>query len=66
MKKTKNRFATGFILGMLAMAVAMASIGIGFYFSKQGMSRQTVSSETEDKLDRIEKIIDTYYLDEAD
>lgn len=66
MKKTKNRFVTGFVLGMLAMAVVVASIGAGFYFSNKGTTKQTVSNETEGKIDRIEKIIDSYYLGDVD
>lgn len=66
MKNNKSRFLTGFLLGMLAMAVVAASIGVGFYFSKTGNYQQTVSSETADKADRIEKIIEAYYLDEID
>lgn len=66
MKNNKSRFLTGFLLGMLAMAVVVASIGVGFYFSKTGNYQQTVSSETADKADRIEKIIEAYYLDEID
>lgn len=66
MKKTKNRFVTGFVLGMLAMVVVVASIGAGFYFSKKGTTKQTVSNETEGKIDRIEKIIDSYYLGDVD
>lgn len=67
MKKTRNRFVLGFVLGMLAMTVVVGSIGVGFYFSKNGdTAKQTVSDETESKIDRIESIIDAYYLDEVD
>lgn len=66
MKKTKNRFVMGFILGMLAMAVVVGSIGVAFYFSRDGITtkKRAISDETGSKINRIESIIDAYYLEE--
>lgn len=66
MKKNKNRFVPGFLLGMLAMAVVVAGIGAGVYFSQKGNSGKTISESTAAKADYLEKIIDAYYLDEVD
>lgn len=66
MEKTKNRFLLGLVVGMLAMAVVGAGIGAGVYFFRKDVEEQKVSKETEDKIDRIEEIIDTYFLGEVD
>lgn len=66
MKKKKNRFVLGFVLGMLAMAIVVASIGVGIYFSQKDSSGQKISESTEKKIDSLEKIINAYYLDDID
>lgn len=74
MKKNKNRFVLGFILGMLAMVVVAASIGAGIYFSQKDSGQKKISESTEKKIsestekkiDSLEKIIEAYYLDEVD
>ncbi len=63
MKKTKNRFVLGFILGMLAMAIVVGGIGVGLYASKVNETK-TVSDVTKQKADLLEKIIEAYYLDD--
>ena len=66
MKKTKNRFLPGFFCGMLAMAVVIAGIGTGIYFTRDNSKNISVSEDTARKSDYIEKIIDNYYLDKVD
>lgn len=66
MEKTRTRFVLGFVIGILAMAVVSIGVVAGVYFSKKDIAHKTVSNETEDKIDRIEEIIDTYFLGEVD
>jgi carboxyl-terminal processing protease len=66
MKKKKNSFVSGFILGMLAMAVVVVSIGAGVYFAQKGDGNQTLSGSTQIKMNALEKIIETYYLNDID
>lgn len=81
MKKTRNRFALGFVLGMVAMVVVVASIGAGLYFSqnsgifggksqKKGsdssQNQENVAEATSQKVEYLQKIIDAYYLEDID
>ena len=36
--KNKTRFIPGFLLGMFAMLVVVAGIGVGIYFSDMGIT----------------------------
>lgn len=67
--KNKTRFIPGFLLGMLAMLVVVAGIGVGIYFSDIGVSTSkdtTAVSRAENKLKALEEVIDTYYLEDTD
>lgn len=67
--KNKTRFVPGFLLGMLAMLVVVAGIGIGIYFSDIGVSTSkdtNAVSRAEKKLKALEEVIDTYYLEDTD
>lgn len=67
--KNKTRFVPGFLLGMLAMLVVVAGIGIGIYFSDIGVSTSkdtSAVSRAEKKLKALEEVIDTYYLEDTD
>lgn len=67
--KNKTRFVPGFLLGMLAMLVVVAGVGIGIYFSDTGISTSkdtTAVSRAENKLKALEEVIDAYYLEETD
>lgn len=64
MKNKKNRFVLGFLLGMLSMFIVVGGIGIGLITAKFNHAT-TVSEVTELKLNLLEKIVDTYYLDEV-
>lgn len=80
MNKTRNRFALGFVLGMFAMLVVLASVGAGIYFSQfggSGKNTETVEGEpsktsedvakaTSQKVKYLQKIIDAYYLNDID
>lgn len=67
MKKNKTRFVPGFMLGMLAMLVLVASIGIALYFSKEEINVGTpVSNKVANKIDFLEKLIEAKYLEETD
>lgn len=67
--KNKTRFVPGFLLGMLAMLVVVAGIGIGIYFSDIGVSTSkdtSAVSRAEKKLKALEEVIDAYYLEDTD
>ena len=64
-KKRTNRFLSGFVMGMLAMAVVVAAIGAGIYFSRTDISKK-VSTNASKKVDYLEKIINAYYLEDID
>lgn len=64
-KKRTNRFLSGFVMGMLAMAVVVAAIGAGIYFSRNDISKK-VSTNASEKVDYLEKIINAYYLEDID
>lgn len=66
MKKTRNRFVLGFVLGMLAMAVVVVSIGAGIFFSQKDKTGQNISDATSQKVEYLERVMNAYYLDEID
>lgn len=66
--KNKTRFVPGFLLGMFAMLVVVAGVGVGIYFSDIDIkpSKETTAiSKAEKKLKALEKIINTYYLEDT-
>lgn len=67
--KNKTRFVPGFLLGMFAMLVVVAGIGVGIYFSDVDINttkETTATGRAEKKLKALEKIIDAYYLEDTD
>lgn len=67
--KNKTRFIPGFLLGMFAMLVVVAGIGVGIYFSDMGINTSdetTATGKAEKKLKVLEEIIDAYYLEDTD
>lgn len=67
--KNKTRFIPGFLLGMFAMLVVVAGIGVGIYFSDMGIntSDETMATDkAEKKLKVLEEVIDAYYLEDTD
>ena len=67
MKKNKTKFVQGFLLGMLSMVIVAALIGIGLHLSKRDINVSTsISDRAAKKLDFLEKLIDTKFLDKAD
>lgn len=67
--KNKTRFIPGFLLGMFAMLVVVAGIGMGIYFSDMGIntSDETMATDkAEKKLKVLEEVIDAYYLEDTD
>ena len=67
--KNKTRFIPGFLLGMFAILVVVAGIGVGIYFSDMGIntSDETMATDkAEKKLKVLEEVIDAYYLEDTD
>ena len=68
--KNKTRFVPGFLLGMFAMLVVVAGIGVGIYFSDIGIdsikNSSTATNKADKKLNALEEIIDLYYLEDID
>lgn len=70
--KNKTRFVPGFLLGMFAMLVVVAGIGVGIYFSGVGINvdsinkTSTATDKAENKLKALEEVIDLYYLEDID
>lgn len=66
--KKKTKFIPGFLLGMFAMLVVVAGIGVGIYFSDMGIrtsNEDAVINKAEKKLKALEEIIDAYYLEDT-
>lgn len=65
--ESQGKFFKGFVLGLLLMALVSAG---GFYaYTRTGGSRTDASltgKENLDKISYLEKLIDTYYLNDAD
>lgn len=71
MRKTRNRFVLGFVLGMVAMTIVVASIGVGIYFSQKDANQnnpgqQSVTDATSQKVEYLQKIMEAYYLGDID
>lgn len=66
MNKTKSRFAAGFALGIVAMAVVVCGIAGGLYLAKQDRKNSAVNQKTEYKMELLETLMRSYYLKDVD
>ena len=55
--KNKTRFIPGFLLGMFAMLVVVAGIGVGIYFSDMGINTSDETMAT-DKAEKKLKVLE--------
>lgn len=64
--KRKTHFLSGFLLGMLAVLVVVAGIGVGMVMLQENKEAKSIREATEKKVDYLEKLIDAYYLEDVD
>ncbi|MCR5703288.1 MAG: S41 family peptidase [Eubacterium sp.] len=65
MKKGRNRFAVGFLVGVVSMIFVLACIFAGMFIAEKENREKTITGRTEKKLERLKSMIDYYYLDDV-
>ncbi len=65
MKKSNNKFAAGFLLGVLSMTVVLMCVFIGMFIAQRENRNSTITGKTEAKLEKLKSMIDYYYLDKV-
>lgn len=66
MKKNKNRFATGFFLGVFSMLIVLVCVFAGIFIAERENRDGTITGKAEKKMEKLKSMIDYYYLDDVD